>query len=171
MNNAADKRLIIVSNRLPISLRKDQGRWLADPSAGGLVTALAPVLRNRGGVWIGWPGVPDLDRARSVLDAATRGVGYTLVPVNLTAEDLDQYYYGFSNEIIWPLFHSLQSLCNYAPEYWTAYQRVNAKFARAVFEHARADDYLWVNDYQLMNLAQELRALGSTVPLSFFLHI
>lgn len=171
MNNAADKRLIIVSNRLPISLRKDQGRWLADPSAGGLVTALAPVLRNRGGVWIGWPGVPDLDRARSVLDAATRGVGYTLVPVNLTAEDLEQYYYGFSNEIIWPLFHSLQSLCNYDPAYWTAYQRVNANFAKTVFEHARADDYLWVNDYQLMTLAQELRALGSTLPMSFFLHI
>jgi alpha,alpha-trehalose-phosphate synthase [UDP-forming] len=171
MSKASEQRLIIVSNRLPVSLKKEGGRWHVQPSAGGLVTALAPVLRNRGGLWIGWPGMPNLPDARHVLERATRGIGYTLVPVSLSEEELSQYYYGFSNEIVWPLFHGLQSLCNYDPDYWTAYQRVNRKFARVVSDHVRPDDYVWIHDYQLMNMAQELRALETRAPLGFFLHI
>jgi alpha,alpha-trehalose-phosphate synthase [UDP-forming] len=106
-----------------------------------------------------------------VLQRATKGIGYTLVPVNLTEEELAQYYYGFSNEIVWPLFHGLQSLCNYDPEYWTAYQRVNRKFAHTVHDHVSPDDYVWIHDYQLMNVAQELRALQTRAPIGFFLHI
>ena len=171
MSKASEKRLIIVSNRLPVSLSREDGRWQVQPSAGGLVTALGPVLRNRGGVWVGWPGITDLPESREVLERATQGIGYTLVPVNLSDEELSQYYYGFSNEVIWPLFHSLQSICNYDPAYWQTYQNVNRKFAQIVADHARPDDYLWIHDYQLMNLAQELRALGTSVPLGFFLHI
>ncbi|HKI99219.1 MAG TPA: trehalose-6-phosphate synthase [bacterium] len=171
MSKPSDQRLIIVSNRLPVSLKKDGGRWQVQPSSGGLVTALGPVLRNRGGLWIGWPGVPHLPDARQVLERATRGIGYTLVPVSLTEEELSLYYYGFSNEVVWPLFHGLQSLCNYDPDYWTAYQRVNSKFARVVNDHMRPDDYVWIHDYQLMNVAQELRALNARVPIGFFLHI
>jgi trehalose 6-phosphate synthase len=167
----SEKRLIIVSNRLPISLKKEQGRWQALPSSGGLVTALGPVLRNRGGLWIGWPGMGHLPDARRVLDKATRGIGYTMIPVSLTGEDLELYYYGFSNEIVWPLFHGLQSLCNYSPEYWTGYQQANRKFARVIMENAGADDYLWVHDYQLMGVAKELKAEGFRTPIGFFLHI
>jgi alpha,alpha-trehalose-phosphate synthase [UDP-forming] len=171
MSKASEQRLIIVSNRLPISLKKEGGRWSVHASSGGLVTALAPVLRNRGGVWVGWPGVAGLPDAQRVVERATPNIGYTLVPVNLSEEELSQYYYGFSNEIVWPLFHGLQSLCNYDPAYWSAYQAVNSKFARIVAELVRPDDYVWIHDYQLMIVADELRALKPKVPLGFFLHI
>jgi trehalose 6-phosphate synthase len=171
VSQASEQRLIIVSNRLPVSLAKQGGHWVAQPSAGGLVTAIGPVLRHRGGLWIGWPGVARLPDAKRVLDRATRGIGYTLAPVNLTEEDLSLYYYGFSNEVIWPLFHSMQSLCNYDPAYWAAYRHANQKFARVVADNLRPDDYLWIHDYQLMNVARELRTLGAQAPISFFLHI
>jgi trehalose 6-phosphate synthase len=171
MSRHSEQRLIIVSNRLPMSLKKVGGSWQAHPSTGGLVTALGPVLRNRGGLWIGWPGVSHLPDARRVLERATRGIGYTLVPVNLTDEELNLYYYGFSNEILWPLFHGLQSLCNYDPDYWSAYLGANRKFARIVAENVGPDDYLWIHDYQLMTLGQEVRALGVRTAMGFFLHI
>jgi alpha,alpha-trehalose-phosphate synthase [UDP-forming] len=171
MSKPSEQRLIIVSNRLPVSLSREGAQWQAVPSVGGLVTALGPVLRNRGGMWIGWPGVPRMPDARRVLERVTPGIGYTLVPVNLSEEELNQYYYGFSNEILWPLFHSLQSLCNYDPDYWRSYQSVNRKFARIVAEHGGPDDYLWIHDYQLMTLGHEVREMGIRTPIGFFLHI
>ena len=171
MKASPEKRLLIVSNRLPVTLERNGKNWEVTPSSGGLVTALGPVLQNRGGVWIGWPGAPNLTGARKILARGTRGIGYTLVPVNLTTEDLDRYYYGFSNEIIWPLFHGLQSLCNYHPGYWSAYQRVGRKFAKVIAEEIEPDDYLWVHDYQLMTLGRELRGLGIANSKGFFLHI
>jgi trehalose 6-phosphate synthase len=166
-----EKRLVITSNRLPVSLVKEQGRWSARPSAGGLVTALGPALRNRGGMWLGWPGVTHDVNAARILESRTEGIGYTLVPVGLSGEELDKYYLGFSNEIIWPLFHGLQSLCNYDPEYWTSYQTVNRKFAQAILRHTTTDDYVWVHDYQLMTVGHELRNLGVNSSCGFFLHI
>jgi len=166
-----EKRLVIVSNRLPVSMSRKGDKWVAQPSAGGLVSALGPVLRHRGGVWIGWPGVPNLPHAKRVLKNATEGIGYTLIPVNLTEEDLEQYYYGFSNEVIWPLFHGLQSLCNYDPEYWKAYERVNRKFAQVIAKESLPGDHLWVHDYQLINVAQDLRHQGFRGLVGFFLHI
>ena len=112
-------RVVIVSNRLPIVVAKREGGgWRIKPGQGGLVTALAPILRDRGGLWIGWPGTSeevDFDR---VVAAGSEQAGYLLKPVALTAEEIDQYYFGFSNEILWPLFHDLQSRCNFDPAYW-----------------------------------------------------
>lgn len=171
MKPPSEKRLIIVSNRLPVSLAREGKRWTVSSSSGGLVSAMGPVLQNRGGLWIGWPGVSRLTGARKILNRATRGIGYTLVPVNLSQEDLEQYYHGFSNEIIWPLFHGLHTLCNYDPVYWEAYQRVSKNFAKVIIQETGPEDYLWVHDYQIMNVGEDLRAMGFSTPMGFFLHI
>ncbi|HEX5477093.1 MAG TPA: trehalose-6-phosphate synthase, partial [Burkholderiales bacterium] len=163
----------MVSNRLPFDLRKDPGmpaRMV--PASGGLVTALLPVLKKRGGLWIGWPGAASPSRKDSAaLAAATREAGYSLVAVPLGAEQVRDFYFGFSNEIVWPLFHDFASLCNFELRYWRTYRRVNAKFARAAHSNARPGDLIWVHDYHLMNVAEELRRLGTKSRIGFFLHI
>src|SRR6266567_3737504 len=100
-------RLIVVSNRLPFALDlTSEDLWTVTPAAGGLVSAIEPVLRERGGTWIGWPGVAG-EIPRTPLEKATRGVGYAVVPVSLSKAERDEFYYGYSNEVIWPLFHDL----------------------------------------------------------------
>jgi trehalose 6-phosphate synthase len=168
-------RLVIVSNRLPIVLKQSgKGRWRADPGSGGLVTAMAPVLKDRGGLWIGWPGTAtdeediDLD---TLLRDAVKDAGYTFKPVTLTSEEVDGYYHGFANEILWPLFHDLQTRCNFDPSYWRAYRDVNRKFARVIAEHTGEDDHIWIHDYHLIGVGLELRELGLASRIGFFLHI
>ncbi len=171
-DNAQVERLIVVSNRLPVVLDNVNDRWQARPGSGGLVTALLPVLRDRGGMWIGWPGTseerPGLDEA---LAAVAHDTGYTLRAVPLSHEEVAGFYHGFSNEIIWPLFHDLHTLCNFDPAYWQAYTAVNQRYARVVAESTRPGDFIWVHDYHLMNVAAELRRAGHNSRLAFFLHI
>ncbi|MCC7487718.1 MAG: trehalose-6-phosphate synthase [Burkholderiales bacterium] len=166
------ERLIVVSNRLPYVFARAEGGWRTSPGSGGLVSALVPVLRNRGGTWVGWPGTahvgPDLEEA---VRAAGAEAGFALKGVALDETDVERFYHGFSNEVIWPLFHDLQSRCNFDPAYWQAYKRVNQTFARVVAAEAEARDFVWVHDYHLMNVAHELRALGSRARAGFFLHI
>jgi trehalose 6-phosphate synthase len=166
-------RLIVVSNRLPFSFRRARdGRWRAQPGSGGLGTALLPGLRNRGGTWVGWPGAAGPARDFTAALAAAGGdAGYRLVPVPLGADEVRDFYQGFSNEVLWPLFHDLPSLCNFDPAYWRTYCNVNRKYARAVRRRARPGDFVWVHDYHLMNVAAELRRLGVRSRLAFFLHI
>jgi trehalose 6-phosphate synthase len=171
-------RLIVVSNRLPLVFKKTaEGKWHAESGSGGLVSALVPVLRNRGGTWIGWPGSAEPEgEMRGELDEAlaeaSSEAGYALKPVSLTAEDVRDFYLGFSNEVIWPLFHDLPSLCNFEPVYWHSYQSVNRKYAQAIVDNGVSDaDFVWVHDYHLMNVALELRAKGCHARTGFFLHI
>ncbi|HEU4329013.1 MAG TPA: trehalose-6-phosphate synthase [Roseiflexaceae bacterium] len=173
MTRTSDSRLIVVSNRLPIVLaREPDGGWQSRAGSGGLVTALAPVLRARGGVWVGWTGVVTEDMADGgELPALGDDPGYSLVPVPMSAWERDHFYLGFSNEIIWPLFHDLLSHCVFSPDYWMAYEAVNRTFAERVAAEARPADTIWVHDYHLMQVGQELRALEVTNRLSFFLHI
>jgi alpha,alpha-trehalose-phosphate synthase [UDP-forming] len=167
------ERLIVVSNRLPFVFRHDDaGSWRVEPGGGGLVTALLPVLRNRGGMWIGWGGTADVSPdLNAELAAVGTGAGYTLRAVPLTAEEVRNFYEGFSNEIVWPLFHDMQQLCNFDPVYWNTYCAVNRKYAEIVHAAGAAGDFIWVHDYHLMNLGAELRALGSRSRIGFFLHI
>ena len=166
-------RLVVVSNRLPFSFRRvESGRWVAEPGSGGLVTALMPVLRDRGGTWVGWSGAPGSARELSrALGRAGREAGYDLVAVPLDEEEVRDFYLGFSNEIVWPLFHDLPSLCRFDPAYWRSYERVNRKYAQAVAPRAGRSDFVWVHDYHLMGVGGELRAMGNEARLGFFLHI
>ena len=167
-------RLIVVSNRLPFALDSSgDDLWTVTPAVGGLVSAIEPVLRERGGTWIGWPGIAG-EIPNEPLAKATRDAGYNVLPVALSETERDEFYYGYSNEVIWPLFHDLQNFCNFEPAYWQAYNQVNERYADAIIRNARPKDFIWVHDYHLMYVAQILRERNAPQPLSaltFFLHI
>ncbi len=167
-------RLIVVSNRLPYVLEKkqDNGHWTLKPGSGGLVTALLPVLRDRGGMWIGWSGVTEeVPEMSKIFKSASRDAGYDLKPVSLSPEEVENYYHGYSNESVWPLFHDLQTRCEFEPAYWQAYTKVNRKFAEVIAAECLGEDFVWVHDYQLMDVAHHLREAGHCANLAFFLHI
>ena len=165
-------RLIVASNRLPVVLGKDrEGRWNVKPGSGGLITALVPVLQERGGTWIGWPGTSNGDGG--LVHAVTQAgehFGYALRPVMLSPAEVEGFYAGFANEVLWPLFHDLQSFCNFDSQYWQSYREVNRRFAEAIRETATGEDLIWIHDYHLMHVAADLRKLGVQSTVGFFLH-
>src|SRR5216117_1636382 len=167
-------RLIVVSNRLPFALDSTgEDLWTVTPAVGGLVSAIEPVLRERGGTWIGWPGIAG-KIPQEPLTKATRNAGYQVVPVALSEIQRDEFYYGYSNEVIWPLFHDLQNFCNFEPGYWQTYRQVNERYAEAIGHCSQPNDFVWVHDYHLMYVAQALRERSTSKSLSrltFFLHI
>jgi alpha,alpha-trehalose-phosphate synthase [UDP-forming] len=137
------------------------------------VSALAPVLSHRGGRWIGWPGMA-LEKGgawNEVLAEGYRERGYELVPVLLAEEEVKGFYEGFSNAILWPLFHDLVGRCDFEPAFWYSYLEVNRKFADCVLEHSDNDDFVWVQDYQLIHVAQFVREKAEDRRVGFFLHI
>ncbi len=167
-------RLIVISNRLPVRLKRSSARsWNVIPSSGGLVTAIGPVLRQRGGVWIGWAGTTggSPGSIETTLDEACADWRYSLSPVFLDDGEIKDFYRGFANEVVWPLFHDCFNLCNFDPRYWEAYTRANGKFARRAAEIARPGDVIWVHDYQLMDVGRQLRELGVSNKVGFFNHI
>ncbi len=170
MNNDS-RKLIIASNRLPFVFERKGDSWKLIPGSGGLVTALAPVLRDRGGVWIGWPGITGAVDISDQLSFASNTAGFSMKPVHLEEEDVRRYYIGLSNEVLWPLFHDLQSYCNFDPSYWQAYMDINARFAQVIGENAGPEDFIWVHDYHLLCTASELNKIGITANTGFFLHI
>jgi trehalose 6-phosphate synthase len=171
------QRLTVVSNRLPVVVNRDhEGDWVITPGGGGLVTALSPLLRDRGGLWIGWLGtgtdeLVDIPFVGDFLAKGEQETGFTLEAVTLTEDEVQNYYFGFSNEILWPLFHDLPSRCNFEQIYWENYRQVNRKFAHAVGARTREDDYIWVHDYHLTLVASELKQLAARRRTGFFLHI
>src|SRR5690348_8580721 len=102
------ERLVVVSNRIPISISTEDGELTAVPSSGGLITALKPLLEEHGGIWVGSVDVEDTPEVHKALDDATHQQSFAYVPVFLTREEQLNFYQGFSNEIVWPLFHDLQ---------------------------------------------------------------
>lgn len=169
-----DARMIVVSNRLPLVLSQESaGVWHLDRGSGGLVTAMEPVLRESGGLWIGWPGVAeeDLPEIDALLEQESDRLGYRVRGVGLSARERDDFYLGFANQVIWPLFHDFQTQCNFDPSFRDAYRKVNRHFAEAVAQEAKDDDFIWAHDYHLMALAEELRRKNVTARMGFFLHI
>ncbi len=167
------RRLLVVSNRLPVILEKTSAGWALRGGSGGLVSALAPVLSHRGGLWVGWPGLA-LEAGgdwEGVLANGFRERGYELVPVLLSEEEVKGFYDGFSNAVLWPLFHDQTGTCNFEPSFWYSYLDVNRRFARAVLDHCRKDDFVWVQDYQLIHVAELLRLEAPDRNVGFFLHI
>src|SRR5215208_3975203 len=137
--------------------------WKRSP--GGLVTALEPLLRRRRGAWIGWPGVPDADEDPIEQD------DMRLCPVRLSADDIAEYYEGFSNATLWPLYHDLIVKPIYHREWWERYVAINRRFAEATARTAAQGATVWVQDYQLQLVPQMLRMLRPDLTIGFFLHI
>ncbi len=170
--NDADQ-ITIVSNRLPVVMHHNATGWEVEPGAGGLVQAMNPILERRGGRWIGWPGlcVEDGDGWVEPLKQVSNNVGFEMNPVILTRAQVDGFYAGFSNSVIWPLFHGFADRCDFDAKYYETYHAVNEKFADVITTHASKTDLLWVHDYHLMHVGQWLRMRGRRGPLCFFLHI
>src|SRR5512144_3207024 len=143
-----------------------EGRPRLRPSCGGLVAALQAVLGQAGGCWVGWTGTDVHPEISRLLRERSSG-SYALEPVFLTALEKACFYHGCSNEIIWPLFHDLQSRCNFDPTFWEVYCEVNEKFADAVEQVAARDDFVWVHDYHLMMLGDALRARAPRLKLGY----
>ena len=169
--NSAD-RLVIVSNRLPVSLREAaEGGFRLRPASGGLVTALDPILKRNRGLWIGWPGFSGGTDPVPLIDEYNRTHTTTLLPVELTPEEIELYYEGFANGAIWPLFHDLLSMARFDAGEWATYDAVNERFAEAVARSRRSRDFTWVHDYHLMRVAHHLRARRVRGQLHYFHHI
>jgi len=164
-------RLINVSNRLPVEIKQRAGRPRLTPSSGGLASALDSIWRHHHGLWIGWAGPVDAEAAEPLLAKAAHGRPYGFKAVPLSAHEVSKFYSGFANEIIWPLFHDMPSRCDFDPEYWEVYQRVNRKFAQVVTEMSHSRDLIWAHDYHLMLMGKYLREAGCTARVGFFLHI
>ncbi len=153
--------IVVAANRLPV-MRTDEG-WTASP--GGLVRALLPMLRETGGTWVGWTGNPDDATEPFSVD------GVLLHPVPITADEIELYYEGFSNDGLWPLYHDALRESTYSSEQWDAYTRVNERFATRLAEVAPPDAMVWIHDYQLQLVPRLLRQRRSDVTIGFFLHI
>ncbi|MGE0405432.1 MAG: trehalose-6-phosphate synthase [Candidatus Korobacteraceae bacterium] len=169
--NSGQGRLIVVSNRLPVNIEGDAGQRSLFASSGGLVTALQSVLRTQKVVWVGWPGAEDDGEVRHLLQNASEELPYSFEPIFLSPEQVAGFYSGFSNEIVWPLFHDLQSRCRFDPSYWQTYIEVNRKFAETVARMVTPQDFVWVHDYHLMLVGRYLREAGVESTLGFFQHI
>jgi trehalose 6-phosphate synthase len=164
--------LIVVANRLPITVRCNGKELSVQPSDGGLVSALVPILRRTGGSWIGWTGTDKSSQLMEAVRSWPARHSYDLHPVFLTSEERDCYYRGFSNEVVWPLFHGLPSRCRFLPSYWKAYCSANRRFADEVENVTEPGGLVWVHDYHLMLLAQELRRRNlRQQQLAYFHHI
>ena len=156
------RRTIVAANRLPV--QGGPGGWEVSP--GGLVTALRPIVREGNGAWIGWQGISEVETEPFTID------GIDMVPVPLSSREVDQYYAGFSNATLWPLFHDAIRTPAFHRRWWRTYETVNQRFADAVVDVARPGDVVWVQDYQLM-LVPDLvrRQLPPDASIAFFLHI
>ena len=158
--------LVVVANRLPVDLAVGaDGELSWSRSPGGLVSALEPVMKEADGAWIGWSGSPDM--AAPPFDAD----GMHLVPVTLSAEEVAEYYEGFSNDTLWPLSHDVISPPVYHRRWWETYRRVNRRFATEAAQLAAKGATVWVHDYQLQLVPALLRELRPDVRIGYFHHI
>jgi len=164
---AGERRLLVVSHRLPLTVKSEHGRARVERSTGGLVGALDPALQRRGGTWLGWAGwakgaLPPRDRDSEP--------GYRIVGISLTRSEVRGYHHGFANRTLWPLFHCLPSRMEIVPADWQSYDAVNRRFAELAASSG-AHDPVWVHDYHLMRVAAWLRPLRPDARIGFFLHV
>ena len=165
-------KTIIISNRLPLQLEINNETIKATPSVGGLATGMKSVHSGSNGIWIGFSGIPK-EQLDPTLDKKVNTVlkQHQCVGVNLSEEDIEGYYYGFSNDTLWPLFHYFLEYTKFERETWEIYKRVNKKFADVVVANLEDGDTVWVHDYQLLLLPEMIRKQKPNVSIGFFLHI
>jgi len=162
-------KTVIVSNRLPVKITEKDGAYVLSPSEGGLATGLGSVYKKGDNIWIGWPGI-DVPQDRQE-EVALQLAELNLIPVFLTPDEINLYYEGFSNEVLWPVFHYMVTYANYEQNYWDFYQSVNEKFKNIASLHLDEGDTLWIHDYQLLLLPGLIRAAQPQVTIGFFQHI
>jgi trehalose 6-phosphate synthase/phosphatase len=165
-NMTGGRELVMVSNRLPVDrVIAEDGSTSWRTSPGGLVTAVEPIVEQLGCLWVGWAGSTD-----ERIDPFEIG-SMRLAPVELSGEDVEMYYEGFSNGTLWPLYHDVIAQPVYHREWWDRYRQVNRRFAERVAQEAAEDAIVWVHDYQLQLVPALLRELRPDLTISFFLHI
>nr|WP_221199792.1 trehalose-6-phosphate synthase [Nocardioides soli] len=158
--------MVIVANRLPVDrIENPDGSPGWRPSPGGLVSALEPVLRANDGIWIGWPGGADGDTAPFEAE------GLDLVPISMTPQEIEEFYEGFSNATLWPLYHDVVAKPEFHREWWDSYVTINRRFAERAAEVANEAATVWVHDYQLQLVPAMLRELRPDLRIGFYLHI
>ncbi len=167
-------KIIIVSNRIPCNLSLSNGDIKYKKSISGLVTALDPILSKNGGLWIGWDGqtgerIPG-NRKVCISDECGNTT-YSVQCVNLSKKEIRDYYHGFSNRSIWPLFHGFIFQSHFNLDYWKTYVSVNKKFCNNILQEATEDNLIWIHDYHLTLLPDMLRAVNPALKILFFLHI
>lgn len=166
-------RLIIASNRLPVTINIDENDKVdITPSVGGLATGMKSIYKDYESKWFGWPGFGEDE----ITNEAKKKIENRLdkencLPVYIDKEDEDLYYSGFSNKTIWPLFHYFMQFTEYEDNQWDAYVRVNKKFADEILKVVKKGDKIWIHDYHLLLLPQLIRDEFLDVSIGFFLHI
>ncbi len=165
-------KTLIISNRLPVQLRIEGGDIKAIPSVGGLATGMKSVHQGGDSIWIGWSGLTQ-EETPADLDGKITEVleKHGCAKVDLSQEEIDGFYYGFSNRTIWPLFHYFMEYAEFELEFWESYKRVNQKFADAILEKSGDGDIIWIHDYQLLLVPQMVREKRPDTSIGFFLHI
>jgi trehalose 6-phosphate synthase len=159
-----DRPIVIAANRLPV-MRDDSTESGWTPSPGGLVRALLPMLRASGGTWVGWTGDPDDNAEPFSVD------GVDLHPIPISADELELYYEGFSNDGLWPLYHDALRESTYDSNQWDAYRNVNERFALTLANIAPQNAIVWIHDYHLQLVPAMLRQQRPDLIIGFFLHI
>ncbi len=167
-------RTIIIANRMPVTVNLgDTGKFTVRESIGGLATGLKSVHAEKESLWIGWSAIDPAQvspETAAAIDATLRKK-HRCLPVYLDKSDIDDFYYGYCNKTIWPLFHYFPNMTTWEHQHWEAYLRVNRKFYSAVKELLAEGDTIWVHDYQLMLLPGLIRENHPNVKIGFFLHI
>ncbi|UCG91335.1 MAG: bifunctional alpha,alpha-trehalose-phosphate synthase (UDP-forming)/trehalose-phosphatase [candidate division WOR-3 bacterium] len=164
-------KLIIVSNRLRVTVAKREGKLRFHASAGGLATGLDSFYKSYNSLWIGWPGIAS-ERIREEKKQIEKKLrSESCYPVFISQHDIDNYYHGFCNKTIWPLFHYFTQYTVYGKNLWESYKRINEHFCHVVTKIAQPNDTIWIHDYQLMLLPQLLRKKNPGATIGFFLHI
>jgi trehalose 6-phosphate synthase/phosphatase len=163
------KRILIVSNRLPVTIRYGEGIPEVTPSSGGLVSGLLSLHDEYETLWIGWPGFVAKDDRQAISKKLTDA--YNFHPVFMPEQISERYYEGFSNRTLWPIFHSLTSYAKLSSVEWEAYKKANELFSRQVLEFYRSGDTIWIHDYHLLLVSRYLRKHLPDAVMGFFLHI
>lgn len=163
------QRIVVVSNRLPVTVQLKGGQIDFVQSAGGLATGLSSLREQIPMVWIGWPGSVPKELQKEV--EGQLASAWKAIPVFVSEAMAERFYEGYCNRAIWPLFHSLPGYARFSLSQWEAYQRVNDLFASKVLEHLKPGDVLWVHDYHLLLLPGHIRKRFPAARIGFFLHI
>lgn len=166
-------KTIIVSNRLPLNVfLEDTGEVKVSPSVGGLATGMKSIHQNSESLWIGWTGIPS-DEIDESTTKEIKNLAYNenCISVPLSEEEIEEYYFGFSNRVLWPLFHYFMEYVDYDENHWKTYKKVNEKFAETILEYLDDGDKVWVHDYQLLLVPQLIKEKRPDVSVGFFLHI